>query len=90
MSSGKKRMSAKPPERVYEVVFQDRTWAGNVLSRIVKRINTTLPDVRDHLQQNHMSALARGLYARKLHKAASVRILEPETYVLPEGATWIE
>jgi hypothetical protein len=83
-------MSSKRPERVYEVCFQSRTWAGNTLNRVLNKINDTLPDVRDHLRQQSMSALARGAYARKLHKGASVRIVDPESYSLPAGGTWVE
>ena len=83
-------MSSKTPERVYEVCFNHQVWASNYLSRIVTRINATLPDVRDHLRQQSMSTLARGLYARKLHKGATALIVAPEGYVLPEGATWVE
>lgn len=79
-------------DRVVEIVFQNKIWAGPVMNRILKRINGTIPDPRDLLDHSSVSRLLNGKYTHKYHKGCTARYVSaPDGYVLlPANTEWVE
>jgi hypothetical protein len=78
-------------DRYVELVFQNRTWVGPILYRVLRRINEgVIKDPKDFLNHSSMSRLLNGFYKRPYHKGCYARYVSADGYTLPENAEWVE
>ena len=77
----------EPGDRMYELVYQGRTYCSPILSQIVKFLNSSMKDGSKRFYQPAMSAVAHG--QRKSHHGATARICFKSKYMQAEDTIFI-